>query len=188
MTKSPLRGDRLLIAVYVLAIFVSAALLFGIQPMFAKMILPMLGGSPSVWNTCVVFYEVALVLGYVYAHAVRRLNPRIQVAVHLAVVLLPLIVLPIAVPAGWHAPATTFPVGWLLGLLSVGVGLPYLAVSATSPLLQSWFSSTRHQSAADPYFLYVASNAGSLLALIGYPLLVEPFVGLSYQSRIWSIG
>lgn len=182
------RSDRLLIVVYVLAIFASAALLFGIQPMFAKMILPLLGGSPSVWNTCVVFYEVALVLGYLYAHAIRRLSPRIQVAVHMAVVLAPLIVLPIGVPAGWHPPATAYPVGWLLGLLCVGVGLPYLAVSATGPLLQSWFSTTAHESAADPYFLYVASNAGSLAALIGYPLLVEPFVGLSYQSRFWSIG
>jgi len=183
-----IRGDRRLIVAYVLAIFVSSALLFGIQPMFAKMILPLLGGSPSVWNTCVVFYEVALVLGYVYAHAIRRLDTRVQVAVHFAVVMAPLLVLPIGIPTGWHPPTSAFPVAWLLGLLSVGVGLPYLAVSATSPLLQSWFSATGHGRAADPYFLYVASNAGSLAALIGYPLLVEPFFGLSFQSRYWSVG
>lgn len=171
-----------------LVIFVSAALLFAIQPMFAKLILPLLGGSPAVWNTCVVFYEVVLVFGYFYAHAISRLGIRTQLVIHLTLVVAALIVLPIRLPAGWHPPSVTFPVPWLLLLLCVSVGLPYFVVTTTSPLLQVWLSTTTNRFAKDPYFLYSASNAGSLVALLSYPLIVEPFFGLSTQSRLWSVG
>jgi hypothetical protein len=175
--------------VYTVAIFVSAALLFVVQPMFARMVLPLLGGSPSVWNTAMVFYQATLLAGYAYAHATTRwLGIRRQAALHLVVLLLPLLVLPLRIPAGWTPPTDTNPISWLLLLLLVAVGLPFFAVSATSPLLQRWFAGTGHRSANDPYFLYAASNIGSMLALLSYPLLIEPALRLAEQSWIWSIG
>src|SRR5215510_2264199 len=115
-----------MLIVYAATIFVSATLLFVVQPMFARMVLPLLGGSPGVWNTALVFYQATLLAGYAYAHASTRwLGVRRQAAVHLALLWLPLLVLPIGVPAGWIPPAETNPVPWLLGLLSVSVGLPF---------------------------------------------------------------
>jgi hypothetical protein len=188
---APARDDRptTAVSVYTLAILVSAALLFLVQPMFARMVLPLLGGSPAVWNTAVVFYQVVLLCGYVYAHLVTRWLPlRVQPAVHLAVLALPFFVLPIAIPAGWAPPATEHPVVWLLTLFSVAVGLPFFAVATTSPLLQRWFAATRTGAGRDPYFLYSASNLGSLLALVGYPVVVERWLRVRDQSRWWGWG
>src|SRR5262249_13253098 len=147
--------------VYVIAMFLSATLLFLVQPMFARMVLPLLGGSPAVWNTTVVFYQAMPLGGYIYAHiTTRRLGVRRQAVLHIALLLVPLLVLPIGVPGGWRPPTLSNPIPWLLALLLVAVGLPFFVVSTTSPLLQKWFASTGHRAAADPYFLYAASNVG----------------------------
>src|SRR5262245_21290215 len=119
--------------------------------MFAKMVLPLLGGSPSVWNTALVFYQAVLLAGYAYAHASTRwLNSRLQVILHILFLFLPLLVLPIHLPKGWLPPTDTSPVLWLLALLGVAVGLPFFVISASSPLLQRWFAETRHPAARDP--------------------------------------
>jgi hypothetical protein len=169
---------------------VSAALLFLVQPMFAKMVLPMLGGTPAVWNTCMVFYQAMLLAGYLYAHlATRCLGIRRQAGVHLVLMALPWIVLPIAVATAWTPPGgAANPVPWLLMLLLVSVGLPFFIVSASAPMLQAWFADTGHRAGRDPYFLYAASNLGSMLALVGYPLVVERYLKLAEQSRVWAIG
>jgi hypothetical protein len=178
-----------MLIVYAATIFVSATLLFVVQPMFARMVLPLLGGSPGVWNTALVFYQATLLAGYAYAHASTRwLAVRRQAAVHLALLWLPLLVLPIGVPAGWTPPAETNPIPWLLGLLSVSVGLPFFLVSTSSPMLQKWFSATGHPIADDPYALYVASNVGSLLAILLYPAVIEPHLTLEQQGRWWAAG
>lgn len=178
-----------MVALYSLTIFTSAALLFAVQPMFARMVLPLLGGSPAAWNTAMVFYQTALLAGYAYAHvSTVRLGLRRQALVHFLVILGPLAVLPIALPAGAQPPAEGEPSFWLVGLMAGAVGLPLFALSATSPLLQKWFAATGHPRAADPYFLYVASNAGSMLALLAYPFLIEPQLQLAEQSRWWAWG
>jgi len=177
-----------ILALYGVTIFTSAALLFFIQPIFARMALPLLGGSPAVWNTAMVFFQAALLAGYAYAHAsVAWLGVRRQAALHLLILLLPIAILPIAIPAGWTPPPGN-PIAWLLGLMVVCVGLPFFAVSTTSPVVQAWFAATRHRQAADPYFLYAASNVGSMLALMSYPLWVEPALPLTRQSRAWAWG
>ena len=170
-------------------IFAGAALLFLVQPMFARMVLPLLGGSPAVWNTAMVFYQAMLLAGYAYAHFTTRwLGVRRQAAWHFVVLLAPLLVLPIGLPHGWTPPTGTNPAWWLLAVLAVSVGLPFFVVSASSPLLQRWFSASGHRWAADPYFLYAASNLGSLLALVSYPVLVEPRLRLAEQNRWWAVG
>jgi hypothetical protein len=174
---------------FAVTLLVSAVLLFAVQPMFAKMVLPLLGGTPAVWNTCMVFFQVTLLAGYAYAHATTRgLTAGKQAALHLAIVIAPLLLLPIAVPTGWSPPAQHNPVPWLLALLLVALGLPFFVVSTTAPLVQAWFSRTGHARARDPYFLYAASNTGSLGALLAYPTLIEPHVRLAEQSRLWTIG
>lgn len=175
-----------LVGVFTLTIFLSAGLLFLVQPMFGRMVLPMLGGSPSVWNTTMVFYQAVLLLGYGYAHlSTKWLGVKKQALAHSVLLFLPLLVLPIAVPRGWTPPSDTNPAPWLLGLLMFAVGLPFFVVSASSPLLQKWFAATGHPQAKDPYFLYAASNAGSLLALLSYPILLEPRLRLLEQSALW---
>jgi hypothetical protein len=188
-TRSATAGQATMLGVFTLTMFLSATLLFMVQPLFARMVLPLLGGSPSVWNTAMVFFQVVLLAGYLYAHvSTRWLGVRRQALVHVAVVLAPLLVLPIAIPGGWSPPAEGNPVLWLLALLLVAVGLPFFAVSATSPLLQAWFARTGHKQAADPYFLYAASNTGSMLALLSYPLLIEWHLHLSEQRWLWAAG
>lgn len=178
----------MVLVLFAISIFLGAALLFVVQPMVARMILPELGGSPAVWNTAMVFFQATLLAGYLYAHLLtRRFGARGQVIVHSIVLLVPAIALPIALP-GWTPPATSFPVGWMLLVLLVAVGLPFFVVSTTGPLMQRWFSRTEHASAKDPYFLYAASNTGSLLALLGYPLIIEPVLGLRMQSGAWTVG
>jgi hypothetical protein len=174
---------------YACTLFLAGTLLFLVQPMFAKMVLPLLGGSPAVWNTAMVFYQVALLASYLYAHASRRwLSDGQQVALHLVLLALPLVVLPIAAPHAWSPPTDTSPIPWLLGLMTVAIGLPFCIIATTSPLMQAWFSQLDDPAAKNPYALYVASNAGSMLALISYPLLLEPRLPLAAQSRLWTFG
>jgi spermidine synthase len=157
--------------------------------MFTKMVLPILGGSPAVWNTAVVFFQTTLLAGYLYAYASAKfLKVRSQALLHVALLAVVIAVLPLSVASGWSPPLQTTPVFWLLGLLAVSIGLPTFAVSASAPLLQSWFAQTRHKSSGDPYFLYGASNLGSLLALLGYPTVIAPLFGLSQQGRLWAWG
>jgi hypothetical protein len=182
-----MRRHTISVAVFSVTMFVSAALLFLVEPMFAKMALPLLGGSASVWTTCLVFFQATLLAGYAYAHAsAKLLGKRAQVAVHGAVLLAALALLPIHVPGGWTPPLQPNPVGWLLRLLLVAVGLPFFALSATTPILQEWFARSGHPSSGDPYFLYAASNSGSLLGLLSYPFVLEPLLRLSEQSRLWA--
>lgn len=174
---------------YTLAIFLGSALLFLVQPMIAKMILPSFGGAPSVWNTCLVFFQAALLAGYAYAHySTRWLGPRVQSVLHLAVLFVAA-GFAIRVHEGYDPSATGLaPPLALLVLLCVVVGVPFVALSAGAPAIQRWFSSTSHRQASDPYFLYAASNLGSLTALIGYPLVVEPLFALKEQSQLWRLG
>jgi len=176
----------MLISLYAGVLFLSAFLLFWIEPLFTKMALPLLGGSPSVWNTALMFFQSALLAAYGYAHLLNRtLAPRYQVWLHGAVALAGLACLPIGLGASAN-PAVHAPEFWLLGLLATALGLPFFALAATAPLLQSWFSRTGHRHGEDPYFLYAASNAGSLLALLAFPLLLEPQLTLGEQSRLWA--
>jgi hypothetical protein len=170
------------------AIFVAAGLLFLVEPMVGKLILPIAGGTPAVWTTSVLFFQVVLLCGYGYAHLVSRLRPRFQAGVHLVVVGAALLALPIAIPAGVDPPAGDQLVFWVLGLLVLVVGLPFFALSSASPLLQHWFSLTGHEQAPDPYFLYRASNLASVAALLAYPFLVESQFGLRRQAFLWAIG
>jgi hypothetical protein len=170
-------------------LFLSALLLFLVQPMVGKMVLPMLGGSPAVWNTCMVFFQAMLLAGYLYAHAsTTLLGSRKQAAVHLVVMAVPFIVLPIAVSKTLAPHGEDNPVLGVLLLLTVAVGLPFFVVSASAPLLQKWFASTDHPAAKDPYFLYSASNLGSMLALAAYPSIIERSFILTDQSLYWMIG
>ncbi|GMV25086.1 MAG: hypothetical protein AMXMBFR58_11170 [Phycisphaerae bacterium] len=185
-----------MLAIYAFTIFFSAALLFLVQPMIAKLVLPLLGGTSAVWTTCMLFFQTLLLGGYLYAHVLdRRLAPRTQMAVHVLVALGVAALLPVGLPAfatragvlGGFSSEIELSL-WLLGVLAVAVGGPFFVVSTTGPLLQRWFSRTGHAHASDPYFLYAASNAGSLLGLGAYPLLVEPNVGVRSQNLGWSIG
>jgi hypothetical protein len=174
---------------YSLTAFVSAALLFQVEPITARLVLPLLGGTPAVWNTCMVFFQAVLLAGYAYAHFAPGWLPiRWAAVVHLAVLLLPFLVLPIHLPETWGLPGSTFPAAWLLGVLVTTVGLPFFALATSAPLLQRWFAASDHPSARDPYFLYAASNGGSLIALLAYPLALEPTLGLAEQAWWWSAG
>jgi hypothetical protein len=174
---------------FAVTLFVSSALLFLVQPMFAKMILPRFGGTPGVWNTCMVFFQAALLAGYGYAHVTTAwLGVRRQALLQLGLLLLACVSLPITAASGWDSSGGAAPLPRLFLLLLVSVGLPFFAVSTSAPLLQKWFASTGHRSAGDPYFLYGASNLGSMLALVSYPALLEPFLPLAEHSRLWTWG
>lgn len=171
------------------AIFTAAALLFWVQPMFGKLVLPLLGGTPAVWAATLLFFQTALLAGYLYAHALGRYLPlKAQIAVHAGVLVLAAMMLPVGIPVGTEPPASEMPVFWLFGLFTLTIGAPYTAVAATSPLLQRWFSMSGHPAASNPYQLYVASNAGSLIGLLGYPLVIEPMAGAAFQTILWSAG
>src|SRR5262245_20257852 len=179
----------LLRAAFTAAIFVSAALLFAVQPMFTKMVLPRFGGAPSVWSVAIVFFQAALLAGYAYAHWLTRYaGGRASVLVHVAVMIAAAFALPLPSAYGWSGPPAAGEWLRLIGLFSASIGLPFFALAANSPLLQAWFARTDHPAARDPYFLYAAGNAGSFLALISYPVVVEPFVRLRDQAESWSIG
>lgn len=172
-----------------ITLFLSAFLLFSVQPFFAKLVLPRLGGSPAVWSVAMVFFQSVLLAGYAYAHLLTsRLPLKLAVAVHAAVLIIAALALPIAIPGGWDRAPADGQAFWLIGLFAVSVGLPFFAVSANGPLLQAWFARTGHGHAKDPYFLYGASNIGSFASLILYVVLIEPFFDLSVQSSSWSIG
>ncbi|HEV3083607.1 MAG TPA: fused MFS/spermidine synthase [Gemmataceae bacterium] len=181
---------------FAITLFVSAMLLFLVEPMVAKMVLPLLGGTPAVWNTCMVFFQAALLAGYAYAHATTQwLGTRRQVLLHLVLLALPLLLLPVSI-SNWQPPSDSNPIPSLLLMLVLSVGLPFFVLSSSAPLLQKWFAATDHPSARDPYFLYAASNVGSMLALFAYPALVEPNLHLKAnqwfsfdtQSGLWSMG
>jgi hypothetical protein len=175
------------LAVYAIAIFLSAGLLFAVQPLFAKIVLPTLGGAPSVWSVALVFFQAALLFGYLYAHLLTRYLPgRPSVVVHVLVMLVATIALPLGIASTWGRPPAQGTEFWLIGLFAVSIGLPFFALSANAPLLQAWYARTGHPSSKDPYFLYAASNIGSFLALLSYPFLVEPFTRLSQQTQFWS--
>ncbi len=177
------------IAVYTFAVFLSAALLFAVQPMFTKMVLPRFGGSPSVWSVAMVFFQGILLLGYAYADILTRfVRGPLALLIHLAVMLGGAVFLPIVIAKGWGLPPPDREQWFLLGIFSVSIGFPFFALSANGPLLQAWFARSGLGQAQNPYFLYAASNIGSLLALFAYPFAAEPFVALSFQSSIWRAG
>lgn len=169
------------------ASFVGAALLFLVEPMLAKLVLPYFGGSPMVWNTSTLFFQTLLLGGYLYVHlTTRRVGPRRHPWLHLALLVAPLVALPVALPDEPAPPPDSEPALWLLRVLLLAAGLPFALLATTGPLLQRWLSWSGHPRADDPYVLYAASNAGSVVGLLGYPLLVEPTVGLATQTRWWS--
>lgn len=166
-------------------IFTSAWLLFQVQPMIARHILPWYGGGASVWTTCMMFFQVFLLAGYAYAHLLARwLDPARQVVIHLSLLTLSLLLLPITPAESLQPDGTGNPMAGILVLLTLTVGFPYLMVSASGPLLQHWF--TRAAPGQSPYRLYALSNAGSLIGLLSYPFVVEPVLTLTAQSYLWS--
>jgi hypothetical protein len=181
--------NRLVLIVYTAAIFVSALLLFSVQPLFTKIVLPRFGGSPAVWSVAMVFFQSLLLAGYGYAHYLIQIpNRRLAVAVHLLLLVAALLSLPLSIASGWGEPPTSGYAFWLLGLFAVSIGLPFFALAGNNPLLQAWFFRTGHPSGPDPYFLYASSNIGSFLALLSYPVLLEPMFTLRWQNLIWTGG
>src|SRR5262245_7668381 len=199
-------GGPLPLLFFAITLFLSAFLLFLVQPIVGKMILPKLGGTPQVWNTCMVFFQTALLAGYFYTHAVSTyLSTRRQVILHCLLLFVPFLFL---IPYGpfnvieWMPPAGGNPIFATLVLLTVIVGVPFFVVATSAPLLQKWFAATGHPASRDPYFLYGASNLGSMLALLLYPVLVEPWFrlqgpvesgggigfSLTAQSWLWTVG
>lgn len=175
-----------MVILYAVTMFTSATLLFIVQPMVAKLLLPGLGGSAAVWTTCMLFFQVMLLVGYGYSHlGARLLSPRQQAMVHVPLMLLAAVVLPFSVPDVGIDPSVQ-PTAWLLVVLVVAVGMPFFIVSTTAPLLQHFFGHVDHPDSGDPYFLYGASNLGSMVALIGYPLVVEPLLGVKAQTYSWA--
>lgn len=169
-------------ALFATAVATSAGLLFVIQPLFAKLLLPQLGGAPAVWTVCATYYQLTVLVGYLYAHALGRLVHRHQITVHLALLAAGIFFLP---PTLDSAPPSEQPIIWLLARLALHIGPLALALSATAPLFIRWFAS---RSTNDPYFLYASSNAGSLVGLLAYPLVLEPLLSLSGQRVGWSVG
>ena len=169
-----------------IVMFTAAGLVFAVEPLMSKLLLPLFGGSAMVWAASLVFFQAGLLLGYTYAFASSRwLTLRRQVTLHVAVVLLPMLALPLTVRAGDLVSGTAPPTA-VFGILALSAGLPYIALASTSPILQHWFSTTTHPTASDPYFLYAAGNAGSLLGLVAYPFAFEPVMALSAQRWLWS--
>ena len=172
---------------YAITILVSAFLLFQVQPVIAKIILPWFGGSAAVWTTCLLFFQFALLLGYFYSHAVvRYLKPRAQMALHACLLLVSAAALPIYPSARWKPVDPSAPILHILALLALTVGLPYFLLSTSGPLLQAWYA--RRFKGAIPYRLYALSNAGSMFALLSYPILIEPRFTSRQQAGMWSIA
>lgn len=178
------------IPVFSATLLLSAFLLFGIQPLFGKMILPMLGGAPAVWNTAMVFFQAMLLAGYAYAHLTTRLmGIRAQAVLHILILLACAVFLPVSIPLGWREPpAVSNPAFWQIGMMTVAIGGPFFVLAGTAPMLQRWFSLSPHPDSHNPYFLYAASNLGSMLALLLYPFVAEPLLKLKIQSIGWSVG
>jgi hypothetical protein len=172
---------------FAIAMFVNALLLFLVQPMFAKLLLPRFGGSPAVWTTCMLFFQSALLAGYAYSHSVVKLRrPWAQALTHLAVMALPILTLPIALSMA--VAATDHPIASVLQQSLISVGAPFFALATSAPLLQRWFSAAQQRSTVDPYFLYAASNVGSFASLVLYPTVIEPRLALSTQTSVWAFG
>ncbi len=187
---SPTVSVKLIVAFFAGALFTSAGLLFWVQPLIAKMLLPFLGGAPSVWNTCMVFFQALLLAGYAYVLAVSRLRLKTQILIHIPLLLIAGAVLPFSIGENLlsELPSQSNPTLWLLKVLTITVGFPFFVLSATAPLLQRWFSHSSHSSAKDPYFLYAVSNAGSMLSLLAFPFFLEPRWNLGSQSSYWAFG
>jgi hypothetical protein len=179
----------MLVPAYVATMLLSASLLFLVQPMFARMALPLLGGTPAVWAIAMCFFQAVLLGGYCYAHLLKKFVPPVYaVPLHVGLMGLAWFSLPVSLPMA-DVPTGGATAGlWLIGLMAKAIGYPFFFISATAPLLQSWFARTTHKDAANPYFLYSASNIGSLGALIAYPFVVEPLLGLHNQALLWSFG
>jgi len=201
--QAPAPDQRAVLLVVSAGMLAAAALLFLVEPMAAKLVLPRLGGAPAVWNGCLLFFQLALLAGYLYAHLLStRFSPRGQVVVHAALLLVACVVLPLGFPPGLADPGAKPPLVWLLGFLTLAIGLPFVVLAATGPLVQRWFSNTNHPHAKNPYFLYAASNVGSLAGLLLYPFVVEPALPLLTpgaslarlkllpwsQSTLWTAG
>jgi len=170
-------------------LFLSAFLLFLSQPIIGKMLLPYLGGVASVWTTCVLFFQSMLLLGYVYAHFLTQIvDLKKQILTHALILIVPILFLPFRFVVTSSEALSLQPLRELLLMLFGSVAVPFFVVSTTAPLLQGWFSRGRHAASGDPYFLYSASNAGSLLALMAYPFVIEPQVGLRAQTQLWFAG
>lgn len=183
------RTSSSLLWIFAAAIFLNASLLFVVQPMFTKLVLPLLGGTPAVWNTCLVFFQGALLVGYLYAHVSSKLSPVRQGVLHLILLGVGLLFLPLGIPAEVAPPVgNVMPIGWLLWLLTTSLGVPFVLLAAGAPMLQRWFAVTDHPQAANPYVLYVASNIGSFAALLLYPLVIEPQLRLGQQRVAWMYG
>ncbi|HEX8661427.1 MAG TPA: spermidine synthase, partial [Brevundimonas sp.] len=183
--------DRLTPLLFAVAIFTSASLVFVVQPMVTKLVLPMLGGSPAVWNTAMVFFQTALLAGYGYAHGLQKIGSiKTQVAIHLALLVVAALFLPLRVNGWLGDPDPSAPVMWLLATLALSVGAPFAVLSATAPLLQAWFARVRagYPDGKNPYVLYAASNLGSFLALLSYPFVIEPLTNLFGQRMGWTAG
>ena len=175
--------------IFTATIFLSASLLFFVQPLFAKIVLPVIGGAPAVWTTAMLFFQTVLIVGYLYAHlSTRYLPTRVQIIGHMALWALALIFLPPALPDGWRLDASGSIAVQTLGLFALGVGAPFALLSANAPLIQSWYAKSGGPSSDDPYFLYGASNLGSLVALLAFPLLAERFFGAGQIAFAFSAG
>jgi hypothetical protein len=181
--------NRLVLVIYTAAIFVSALLLFSVQPLFTKMVLPRLGGSPAVWSVAMVFFQSLLLAGYAYAHILMQIrNSAVAVAVHIVLLVVAFLTLPLSISTGFGQPPNSAYAFWLLGLFALSIGLPFFALAANNPMLQAWFVRTGHPAGPDPYFLYASSNIGSFLALLSYPVLFEPMFSLRSQNLMWTAG
>ena len=181
--------SRVLIVLFSVTVFWASALLFLLEPMFAKMILPVFGGSPAVWNTSMVFFQSTLFLAYIYSHVVANRSPAQSVLIHSFAVFIPLLVLPISIRSASNLNTVIHhPAAAVLLIALSSIGIPFFVVATSAPLLQRWFSHTPHRDASDPHFLYAASNAGSLIGLALYPCFVEPRFRTGQQSIIWSFG
>ena len=180
---------KLYIPLFSLTLLLSATLLFSVQPMFSKMILPLLGGTPQVWNTAMLFFQAFLLAGYGYAHLTSHyLSHKVQAVLHIVLLCAFSIILPIIIPAGWEPTLDTDPSFWQMSVMAAIVGGPFFVVSGSAPMLQHWFSATSHKDAQNPYFLYGASNLGSMVALLSYPTLIEPMMNITQQSNSWMYG
>ncbi len=178
---------RLLVPAFSLTLFLSAFLLFGVQPLFSKMVLPYLGGSPMVWNTAMVFFQAMLLAGYGYAYFSSRLKSvRLQLGIHAVIFLVFLSFLPFSINKEDIPSDITNPTLWQIGMMLATIGPPFFILAGCAPLLQSWFAKSNHKDAHNPYFLYAASNVGSMLALLSYPVITEPLLGITEQVYIWS--
>ncbi len=177
----------MLVPLFATTLFLTSGLLFAVEPLIAKGLLPSLGGGAAVWTTAVAFFQLALVVGYLYAHLAARLGTRRNVWLHVALLATVALLFPLRAPTGWMPPPEHQAL-WLFARLATTIGPPFILLAATAPLVQSWLAASGHRDARDPYFLYAASNAGSMLALLLYPIALEPFVGLARQRRLWTAG